>query len=522
MADTPLPPILADLEADMAPEVGAAFMALAADYFAATRRGDGPVSTALTPAELAARFDEPLPEHGRTIGEVASRLERDVLAASNRLYHPMYMGHQVSAPLPAAVWAESVTAAFNQSLAVFEMSPAGTALEHRVVRWMTELVGWDGASGGTLTSGGTEATFAALLAARSAAIPDVWKRGVGATPPAVLCGEHAHYAVSRAVGEMGLGLDALHLVPSQGFAMDVARLRERLDALAAAGTPVLAVVATAGSTATGSFDDLEAIGRLCAERGLWLHVDAAHGGSALLSSVHRARLRGLELARSIAWDPHKMMLLPLSVGMVLVRDERVLEGAFAQRAPYLFHGDDGEERVWDQGIRSFQCSRRADVVKLWVALQRYGAAGIGALHDHLCDTARALHEEIAARADFEALHAPQSNILCFRYVGSGSERARGRLDDEALDAINRELRERYNRSGAGWITATNLAGRRVLRVTIMNPRTTRHHLRALLDGLAAEGSALVSARGAAAATPSSAPATPASPDGSPSAGSARR
>ena len=519
---TPLDLILADLERDMSPEVGAAFGAIVARYFAGTRDGQGPVSTPLGAADLAARFDEPLPGHGLSIEEVTARLERDVLPASNRFWHPMYMGHQVSAPLPAAVWAESVIAALNQSLAVAEMSPAGTAIEHRVVRWMTTLVGWGSRSGGTLTSGGTEATFAALLAARSAAVPDVWRRGAGANPPAVLCGEHAHYAVSRAVGEMGLGLDALHLVPSRDFAMDVAALRERLDALAAAGTPVMAAVATAGSTATGSFDDIEAIGRLCEERGLWLHVDAAHGGSALLSPAHRSRLRGIERARSIAWDPHKMMLLPLSAGMVLVREERDLEGAFAQRAPYLFHGGEGEERVLDQGVRSFQCSRRADVLKLWVALERYGASGIAALHDHLCDTARALHEEIGGRDDFVALHTPQSNILCFRYVGDSA--ARGVLDDEALDAVNRELRERYNRSGVGWITTTVLAGRRVLRVTMMNPRTAPAHLRALLDGLAAEGRAIVRSRTSAGATSPSVPtlsAAPATAPGVPPAGSAR-
>ena len=524
--------ILAALEGDMSPDAGAQFVAVATRYFSGTRDGAGPVSTALSQGELAARFEEPIPERGRELDEVVRRLERDVLGDSNRLYHPMYMGHQVSAPLPAAVWAESVTAALNQSLPVGEMSPAGTALEHRVIRWMTTLVGWGERSGGTLTSGGTEATFAALLAARSVAIPDVWRRGVGANPPVVLCGEHAHYAVSRAVGEMGLGLDALELVPSrdpslrsgQRYAMDVGALRERLDALDAAGRRVLAVVATAGSTATGSFDDLETIGALCDERGLWLHVDAAHGGSALLSPTHRSRLAGIERARSIAWDPHKMMLLPLSAGMVLVREERDLEGAFAQRAPYLFHGD-GEERVLDQGIRSFQCSRRADVLKLWVALQRYGAAGIGALHDHLCETALALHEEIGRRDDFVALHAPQSNILCFRYVGESEE------SDERLDAVNRELRERYNRSGQGWITATNLAGRRVLRVTIMNPRTTRDHVRALLDGLAAEGRALLAERadgsirprtgGAATTSSASASSAPATAPGVPPAGSAR-
>jgi L-2,4-diaminobutyrate decarboxylase len=234
-----------------------------------------------------------------------------VLPDSNRLYHPRYVGHQVSAPLPAAIWTESLVAALNQSLAVAEMSPVATVLEHRVIQWMCELAGFGPNAGGTLTSGGTEATFTALLAARAAALPDAWSDGVGAHPPVVVCGEHAHYAVTRAVGELGLGLKSAVVVPSRDWRMDTEALAVTLDRLAGERRRVMAVVATAGSTATGSFDELEAIGPLCHERGLWLHVDGAHGASALLSETHRHRLRGIGFARSIAWDPHKLMLLPL-------------------------------------------------------------------------------------------------------------------------------------------------------------------------------------------------------------------
>jgi L-2,4-diaminobutyrate decarboxylase len=174
-----------------------------------------------------------------------------------------------------------------------------------------------------------------------------------------------------------------------------------------------------------------------------------------------------------------MMLLPLSAGVVLVRDERDLESAFSQRAPYLFHGGEGE-RVWDQGVRSFMCSRRADVFKLWVCIQRYGSRGLGALYDRLCGVTLAMHDLLAANPSFEVLHAPECNILCFRWVGDGS------LGAEALDTFNRDLRERYNRSGAGWITATNLGERRVLRVTIMNPRTGVQEAREIVAGLELE------------------------------------
>jgi len=468
--------LLAELETDMSPEAAALFTALATQYLADTRTGDGPVGTSRSAAELAARFDEPMPQDGAPLAEVIARLRDEVIPDCNRLYHPRYAGHQVSAPLPAAIWTESLTAALNQSVAVSEMSPTGTALEHRVIRWMCELVGYDERAGGTLTSGGTEATFTALLAARSAVMPDVWTEGVGANPPVVVCGEHAHYAVSRAVGELGLGMRNAVAIPSREWRMDVDALRTTLDSLRDAGRQVMAVVATAGSTATGSFDDLEAIGTLCEERGLWLHVDGAHGASALLSERHRHRVRGIGRARSIAWDPHKMMLLPLSAGVVLVRDERDLDAAFTQRAPYLFHGTGGE-RVRDQGVRSFLCSRRADVFKLWVALQRYGARGIGALYDRLCEVAMSMHDQLTAHPAFEPLHRPDCNILCFRWIGDGT------LDDTELDEANRKLREQYNRSGEGWITATNLGGRRVLRVTIMNVRTGPDDVAAIIAGL---------------------------------------
>jgi L-2,4-diaminobutyrate decarboxylase len=289
--------------------------------------------------------------------------------------------------------------------------------------------------------------------------------------------------VTRTGAELGLGMRNVIAVRSRNYKLDPDALHGALNELSRAGRRIMAVVATAGSTATGSFDDLATIAALCEEHAVWLHVDGAHGASALLSPTHRHRVQGIERARSLAWDPHKMMLLPSQAGMLLVRDERELDSAFSQRAPYLFHGETGE-RVWDQGTRSFMCSRRADVFKLWVALQRYGSDGMAELYDHFCALARHVWESIAERPDFEAMHEPEGNILCFRYIGNGTR------DDEALDRLNRELRERYNLSGDGWMTGTNLDGRRVLRVTMMNPRTTFGDVREILDGLATIGRSL--------------------------------
>jgi len=488
--------ILAELEADTSLEVGETFAGVTARYFESTRRGDGQVSTPRSAEELARRFDEELPRDGRPVAEIIERLEREVLADANKYYHPMYMGHQTSAPLPVGVWMESVIGALNQSLAVWEMSPTATMIEHQIVRWMSKLAGYGEGAGGTLTSGGTEANFTAMLAARNSAMPDALEDGIGADPPFVVYGEHAHYAVTRAIGQLGMGRRKGISIASRDYKIDVDLLVAALNRLREEGKRVMAVVATAGTTATGSFDDLEAIGALCAERGVWLHVDGAHGASALLSARPPRALKGLIHSRSLAWDPHKGMLLPLAAGMVLTRDERDLERAFAQQAPYLFHAGKST-RILDQGIRSFQCSRRADVLKLWFAIHRFGSRGLGRLYDHLCDTARLLYDAIEERGDFENLHEPESNILCFRYLGGDKKKRSGKnapaTDAERVDALNRELRPRYNREGTGWITATVLDSRPVLRVTMMNPRTGAEHVRALLDGLVAKATEIESA-----------------------------
>jgi L-2,4-diaminobutyrate decarboxylase len=469
---------------DATPAAARRFAELAATFLAESAAGKIAVTTPEGADALYAGLDAALPGDGAPLEETLARAEHLVMRQSIRLSHPMYLGHQVSAPLPVAIWSELLISVLNNSLAVREMSPAGTAVETRIIRWMCELAGLPAGAGGTFTSGGTEATFTAMLAARAASRPEAWQRGVGDDPPVIVCDEHAHYAVTRAAGELGLGMDHVVMVPSRDYRMDADGLEHILGRLQADERDVMAVVATAGSTATGSFDDLERIGQLCHERGIWLHVDGAHGASARFSARRHGMVSGLRHASSIAWDPHKMMLMPLSCGMLLVRDERQLAQAFAQRAPYLFHERTGD-RSWDQGPRSFACSRRFDALKLWIALTRYGADGIGALYDHLCDLTATLARLLRDTGTFEVLHQPECNILCFRWLGTLSAEPAA-----AMNCLNRELRERYNASGEGWITTTMLDGRQVLRVTIMNPRTTVAHLEQLVSGLVRTARAL--------------------------------
>ncbi len=460
MTDPKTAELLAALESDTSFDAGAQFLKIAADYFERTRSGEGPVSTKLDKRTIAARFDEPIPMRMTPLADVAKRIETDVMPDIIQLMHPKYMGHQVSAPLAAAVWTDVVISAINQSQAVWEMSPVTTVIEERVIGWMCQLAGYGPGAAGTFTSGGTEATLTALLAARAEKYPDAWRTGwFGKQPPVLVHGEHAHYAVQRAAGVMGLGTDNCIAVGSTPeFKMDPVQLAAVLEQLHRDGRDVLAVVATAGCTAVGAFDDLEAIADLCDRYGHWLHVDGAHGASALLSEKHRWRVKGIHRARSLAWDPHKMMLMPLSAGMVLVQRGKDLERAFAQSAPYLFHGSDSEiELSPDLGKRSLQCSRRADALKVWVAMQRLGMRSVGSMYDALCEDAMRLHGQLSSpESGALPLHLPESNIVCW-----SASREAMRAADSERHSIPRP-----------WITATRIAGEPALRCTFMNLRTS--------------------------------------------------
>jgi L-2,4-diaminobutyrate decarboxylase len=389
-------------------------------------------------------------------GAEASAEIRKLLDYAIQLHHPSYMGHQVCPPFPSAVIADVVISTLNQSTAVWEMSPLATVIEQEVVRWLARRAGYGAEALGTAVSGGSAANLTALLAARAR-----WRHERRTARPRVVCSADAHYSIARAAAIIGIPPDDVLKVPTDGEQrMDSGTLAEVLDG------DVMAVVATAGSTATGAFDDLRAIAALCDRHRTWLHVDAAHGASVLLSDKLRHLVDGIELADSLAWDPHKMLWMPLSLGVVLVRDGVWLRRAFDADAPYLFHA----ERAGDNlGEMTIQCSKRADAVKLWLTLRLFGTAPFAEAMEKVTAVTRYLHDAVAASDDFEPMHLPPFNIFCFRH----------RSDD----ATNARLREELIRSGEAWITSTLLKERRVLRVTMINPRTEQQHVDAMLAAL---------------------------------------
>jgi L-2,4-diaminobutyrate decarboxylase len=399
-------------------------------------------------------------------GEPVELLESARLVArySNQLHHPSYMGHQVCPPLYDSASADLLISFLNNSTAVFEMSPIGTAIEKEIVRWLADLAGYPETAEGTAVSGGSAANLTGLMAARARWNADAASAG---KRPVVIASADAHYSIARAAAIMGIpSADVLKVATDDAHRMDVGALEEALAAIEARDDAgVLAIVATAGSTATGAFDRLDEIALLRDRFRTWLHVDAAHGASVLLSPTLAQLVRGLERADSFSWDPHKMMWMPLSLGTILVRDGIWLRRAFEADAPYLFSGS--SENL---GEMTIQCSKRADAIKLWLILRAHGRAPIVEALERVTALTRYLYDRVAASDDFEPVHEPELNIFCFRRRG---------FDDEQ----HAELRERLIRSGRAWITSTVLRGERVLRVTMMNPRTTEAHIDAMLDAL---------------------------------------
>jgi L-2,4-diaminobutyrate decarboxylase len=391
-------------------------------------------------------------------GAEAMPLIRMLMENAIQLHHPAYMGHQVCPPFPIAVIADLVISTLNQSTAVWEMSPIGTVIEQEVVRWLADRVGYPSTSLGTAVSGGSAANLTALLAARAK-----WKTKKASARSIILCSADAHYSIARAAAIMGIAAeDVIKIRTDYRHSLDPGALE---GALREAGD-VMAIVATSGSTATGSFDDLRAIAALRDQYDTWLHVDAAHGASVVLSEHLRVLVDGLDLADSLAWDPHKMLWMSLSLGVLLVRDGNWLRRAFEADAPYLFNAERAGDNI---GEVTIQCSKRADAIKLWLTLQMFGTRPFVEAMEHVTDLTGYLYKRVVASDDFEAMHVPELNIFCFRH----------RSDDETNDA----LRERLIRSGQAWITSTLLKGKRVLRVTMINPRTERADIDRMLEAL---------------------------------------
>lgn len=443
----------------------------------ATRR----VCASPSPHDLIATFDEPLPRAGIGIAALIERIRNEVVPPSMTIGSPRYFGQFNPSPIPIAALSEFVVACLNQNAGSFLQSPVMTAIEHRVVRWLLDRVGYPEAAYGSFTSGGSTANLTALKMARDAFAPEVRDRGASALPPGlrIYASDQVHFSLARGLDILGLGRDSLARVDSDAnYRMSAKALERAIESDLSAKRIPLAIVATAGTTPTGSLDPLPEIAEIAERHRIHLHVDAAYGGAALLSDRLRPRLTGIERADTITVDPHKWMMMPNEAGCLFVRDKAKLLGSFNEQPHYLADSADRHSVLPDYYRHGMQGSRRARAFKLWVALQAIGLDAIGAALDTHVELVRYLESRVHALPDFEICHAPDFALLCFRYAPPGSS-------PEQADEWNRHIQRAVEASGEAWFATTVLRGRKVLRINIESFRTTRADIDRLLAAILA-------------------------------------
>ncbi len=401
-----------------------------------------------------------------------------VVQQSMHLHHPHYVGHQVAPPAPVAALAGLVSAFLNNGMAVYEMGPVSSALERVVIQEVARLIGYGSAAGGLMTSGGTLSNLTALLAARQHQVEGAWQNG-SPEPLALLVSEEAHYCIDRAVKVMGWGEGGIIKVPTdERYKLRPDALEQCYQRALAKGRRVIAVVGSACTTSTGSYDPLDAIADFCALHKLWFHVDGAHGAPAAFSPEYRSLVRGLERADSITIDFHKMMLTPAITTGLLFKDEAHSYQTFAQRASYLLNDAEGE--WFNSGKRAFECTKRMMSLQVYSILRTYGPDIFAENVNYLYGLARTFARMIAERPALALALSPEANIVCFRYAGKQS-------DADALDQLNAALRQEMLEDGKFYIVQTQLRGQVFLRTTLMNVFTTEAVLGELLNEVEAAG-----------------------------------
>jgi L-2,4-diaminobutyrate decarboxylase len=406
-----------------------------------------------------------------------------------QVHSPASMGRQFSGVIPLGGVIDFVSSVVNQPSSFYEAAQLPNVAERIMADELNKFIGWDAGSFSMVTtSGGSLANLTALLAARNRAFPGIWDSGsanLGGVLPAIAIGEDTHYSVSKAAGVLGIGSAQIVTLPMNSrHQICPDRAQAALAAARRRGLSVFCVVASAGSTPVGAFDPIDELADVAAAEGAWLHVDGAHGASLLVSGELRHKLRGIEKADSLTWDGHKMMFVPAPCTMLFYRNSEHATGAFRQQASYVFDEQPDIYSELDNGDKNFECTKRPMIMPLWTLWAMYGSSLFAEKIEYLCALTRQAHRLVRADPDFEEIHEPEANILCFRY-----RPADRRVRD--IHQLQLAIRNQVRLRGQFFLSKVDIDGVAALRVVMMNHRTTAAHFLMLLDEIRETGQGLL-------------------------------
>jgi glutamate/tyrosine decarboxylase-like PLP-dependent enzyme len=447
--------------------------------------GSRPILVPTTSQALRDLLDEPLPRVGAPFDALLDELEAKVARFSRHNAHPRFFGYVASPGTPVTTIGGMIESALNINVTAWRSGPAAVELEHVAVNWLKEILGYPRDSIGLFTSGGSMANFAALAAARSAKAPvNVVSQGVAAAgkPMCVYVSEEAHFSIAKAAGMLGLGEANVRMVKTDDrFRLDLSDLERLVLADRAAGRLPFCVVASAGTTATGAIDPISGIADIAHRHDLWCHVDAAYGGPAALVPSVKPSFAGIELADSVALDPHKWLYLPMGCGCVLYRDAAAGRAAFGHGAEYTRTiGLERDEAFafWDYGP---ELSRPFRALELWLLIKYAGADSLAAAIERNIACAKHVERLIHSSSDFEMLAPVELSVFCFRYKDAEGD----------LNALNERILIALQKAGRSYLSNAGLRGKFALRGCVLNYRTTEPDMDQLLEDIRAAAASVI-------------------------------
>ncbi len=450
------------------------------NFLTQSKQGKGLVINQLPLESLIDSLDlETLLEQGSLQGENLSQFLNQYLNACTQLHHPGFLGQQVAPTHPTGGLGSLIDGITNNAMAIYEMGPSASSIEYFMVNWMLNKIGWKTVSsnqqlnpqsnhaGGTLTHGGSLGNLTALLAARSASLPNTWNEG-STNSAVVLVPEQSHYSLKRTCGILGIGTNnCLTIAADNSGKVCPQKLNEQIQTLKKQGKTIIAVVANGCGTAVGLYDPIDAMADICEQHNIWLHLDAAHGGMALLSQKHKHLLKGIKRVDSVVWDAHKMMMTPTVCAAVLVKDHRHLDSAFQTEASYLIHQK--EQPGYDFLTRNVECTKAGLGLKFFMSIAAQGEKNLVNYYESVVKLTQKIALWIKAQKDMTLAIMPETNILCFR-VGNNNQQ-------------QFELRDALLAQGDFYLSTTEYQNKRWLRIVVMNQNTQWKHIEALMDEL---------------------------------------